>query len=299
MANEGAGVSDTRVAEVSPADEATSADAGDGDEPLGRPVVRAILERRSQREFTPTPVPPRFLETIVACGCAAPSSKRAEPWRFHVIDKPRVLKEIAAEAASAPMRDEYVPLDPKTGFPRTNWESTVVESAGVLSGAAAAIFVENRGTFSKGTYERSEMTELGFKTGRDVLIETIRQGRIGSLVGYSFEVLGLGGAIQNMILAANALGLGCTFMGDILIVEDLVKEKLNDLATSGIGRRTGRHGSPLRGRLRRRPRPRQPQGAATPSTHGRRAQRARARRVVRRRPAVAPSPVDQRRRPAA
>jgi len=107
--------------------------------------------------------------------------------------------------------DQYVPYDPLTGKIRSDWPSTVKESAALLRTAAAAVFVENRGTFSR---------------GRDVLVEALRDGRVRSLAAYTFEVLGIGAAIENMWLAAISIGLAATFMGDVLIVEAGIRERL-------------------------------------------------------------------------
>ena len=183
-------------------------------------TVRAILERRSHRDYDPDRAVARaHLETIVRCGLAAPSSKRAEPWRFHVVEDRSLLKVIADEAANAPGADDYVPLDPATGRPH-EWASTVVASAAVLASAPAAVFVENRGTFSR---------------GRDALLEATQARLIASLVGYTFEVLGVGAAIQNMVLAANSLGIQCCFMGDIVISEPMVKKLLHKMCGDFVG----------------------------------------------------------------
>ncbi|ORX17356.1 hypothetical protein AWC27_17985 [Mycobacterium szulgai] len=39
-------------------------------------------------------------------------------------------------------------------------------------------------------------------------------------------MLGIGAAVENMWLAANALGLGAVFMADVLVAEDAIKRKL-------------------------------------------------------------------------
>lgn len=100
--------------------------------------------------------------------------------------------------------DAYVPFDPATGAMWPDWTSTVRESADVLGPAPAAIFIENTGTFSR---------------GREMLVDAIRARRIGSLVAYTFEILGVGAAVENMWIAANALGLAASFMGDVVIAE--------------------------------------------------------------------------------
>ncbi len=107
--------------------------------------------------------------------------------------------------------ESYVPMDPLTGKPRPDWPSTVALSAGVLGQAAAAIFVENRGPFSR---------------GREVLADAIQKGRAGSLIAYGFELIGIGAAIQNMWIAAEAFGIRGCYMGDIVIAEEEIAQRL-------------------------------------------------------------------------
>jgi len=201
--------------------EATAADppAGFSDLPgpsaAERPsneVTRAILTRRSVRErFSRRPIPSPTLREIIRCGLAAPSSKNARPWCLHVVSDTEMLHDLALAVATSEGADTYVPRDPTTGEPRPDWPSTVAESAEVLRGSATAIFIENRGAFSNGRRSLSAAT---------------RTNLVGSLVGYTFEILGIGAAVQNMWVAAHALGIQGTFMGDVVIAEDVISRRL-------------------------------------------------------------------------
>jgi nitroreductase len=182
------------------------------DEVIDNPTVETILQRRSTREgLIPTPIAAASLEAIVRCGLAAPSSKDAQPWRFHVVTDRDLLRGLADLVLTADDLDRYVPHDPATGAPRPEWNSTVIESAEVLASCSAAIFVENVGPFSRG---RRWLLAAGFDA-----VQT-------SIVGYGLELLGLGAAVENMFLAAHSLGLGCTFMGDVVIAEDAIGTSL-------------------------------------------------------------------------
>ena len=105
----------------------------------------------------------------------------------------------------------YVPIDPATGEPRPDWPSRGTESASVLSAVPLALFIENRGMFSDGRHTVAT-------AGADI--------REDALVGYSFEMIGLGAAVQNMWLAGVALGLVGVFMGDVLIAEETIRSHL-------------------------------------------------------------------------
>jgi nitroreductase len=176
-------------------------------------TTRLIANRRSVREsFDGRPISEDDLREIVRAGLAAPSSKNARPWRFHIVSDQPLLGEIADAAVTAPGADTYVPRDPSTGLPRPNWPSSVAESAQVLRDASTGIFVENRGAFS---------------SGRRILASAPADRLLGSLVGYTFEILGIGAAIENMWLAANSLGVQASFMGDLVIAESLIADRLD------------------------------------------------------------------------
>jgi len=148
---------------------------------------------------------------ITRAGLSAPSSKNAQPWCLHVVADRATLQDIARGVRDAANSDTYVPVDPETGEPRPDWESTVRESAEVLRQVPLGIFVENRGEFSR---------------GRRTLARATGETLSAALVGYTFEVVGLGAAIQNMWLASQARGLAGVFMGDILIAEQAIRQRL-------------------------------------------------------------------------
>lgn len=175
-------------------------------------VITAMLARRSIREgFDGQPIPDPVLKEIIRCGLAAPSSKNAQPWRMHVVTDRVRLGKLADAVEHADGAAEYVPHDPATGRPRAAYVSTVRESAQVLREVAAAIFIENRGLFSN---------------GRAALVRATRPALAGSLMGFSLEMIGIGAAVENMWLAAEALGVRVAFMGDVVIAEDDIRAAL-------------------------------------------------------------------------
>lgn len=176
-------------------------------------VIAAMLARRSIREgFDHRPIPSAIMREIVRCGLAAPSSKNAQPWRMHVVTDQAALAAMADAVEQAKGADEYVPHDPETGQPRPAYVSTVRESAQVLRDVSAAIFMENRGLFSGGLFS---------------LASASRPALAGSLVGFGLEMVGIGAAIENMWLAAEALGVRVAFMGDVAIAEDAICRRLH------------------------------------------------------------------------
>ena len=61
-----------------------------------QPVLQAIYNRRSRREFTDQIVDVSVLNEIIKAGIWAPSGLNNQPWRFVVITDPSVIKELSA-----------------------------------------------------------------------------------------------------------------------------------------------------------------------------------------------------------
>jgi nitroreductase len=174
-------------------------------------MIEGILARRSIRSgFEPRTVPSQLVERIVSCALVAPSSKNAQPWRIHAVSSPALLAEFANAVAHAKGAESYVPLDPATGRSH-GWRSTVVESAELLRQVPLGLFVENTGRFSR---------------GRRTVAATSGSVLESALQAYGFELMGLGAAVQNMWLAAEASGLRGVFMGDVVIAEEAIGKRL-------------------------------------------------------------------------
>lgn len=60
-----------------------------------KPVLQAIYDRRSRREFTDQIVDVSVLNEIIKAGIWAPSGLNNQPWRFVVITDPAVIKELS------------------------------------------------------------------------------------------------------------------------------------------------------------------------------------------------------------
>lgn len=175
-------------------------------------MLEVILGRRSFRGgMRSEPIPRSVLKAIISCGLAAPSSKNAQPWRFHVVTDRAQLEELADLVRASDRVATYVPYDPREDRHHASWPSTVLESADLLAAAGAAIFIENTGAFSR---------------GQAAILAASPAGLASAIVGYEFEMIGIGAAIQNMWLGAISLGLQGLFMGDIRIAEGGIKDRL-------------------------------------------------------------------------
>lgn len=61
-------------------------------------TIRAILDRRSIRGFTPDPLTPVQLETLSQVALASPSAMNQQPWLFHFVTDQAVISRISASA---------------------------------------------------------------------------------------------------------------------------------------------------------------------------------------------------------
>jgi nitroreductase len=174
----------------------------------GNPVEHTILGRSSVRSgFSDRELSVDQLDSIIGGGLSAPSSKGAAPWRFHVVTDRSLLLDLADAVEHADGKPEYVPKDPATGKPR-DYDSTVAESAQVLREVPVAVFIENRGVFSN---------------GRESVAHAPPEARSEAVVGFMFEIVGIGAAIENMWITACSMGIGGTFMGDVVIAEETIR----------------------------------------------------------------------------
>jgi len=60
-----------------------------------------VCNQRAQRELKPDPVPEELIEKILEAGTHAPSARNSQPWRFVVAQDPTVREQIADGARAA------------------------------------------------------------------------------------------------------------------------------------------------------------------------------------------------------
>jgi F420 biosynthesis protein FbiB-like protein len=144
-------------------------------------VMEAINKRRSIRRFKSDPVSNDIIRTILDAGIKAPSGKNNQPWEFVVVtgDNRYEMVRIMKEGIKA-FKEQHG----STG----SAEYTVK----VMEQAPVTIFIFN----PNGTYPWVEKT-------------------ITQQIGETVDVQSVGAAIQNMILAAESLGLGSLWICDV------------------------------------------------------------------------------------
>jgi nitroreductase len=144
-------------------------------------TLEAIATRRSNRRFKADPIPQDVLEQILQAAIMAPSGKNRQSWRFVVVreDKRRAMSErMQAGIARCKARGDNI--------------GSAEGTAAVMAQAPVTVFIFN--TDGKPPWLGHSIGELFWET---VCVQSI------------------GAAIQNICLAAHALGLGSLWICDV------------------------------------------------------------------------------------
>lgn len=144
-------------------------------------TLDAIAARRSIRKFKDTPVPADTLRCILMAGMQAPSGKNRQPWRFVVVEgeqRAEMLRVMSAGIARAKAQGE--------NLGSSEWTLRVMEQAPV------SIFIFN----PEGVPPWMEHS-------------------IGQQFDDVVNIQSIGAAIQNMLLAAQDLGLSTLWICDV------------------------------------------------------------------------------------
>ncbi len=184
-------------------------------------VFEAIGTLRAMRRLKPDPVSDEDLWKILDAAIKAPSGGNRQPWNFIVVRDPDTKRKLG----------EYY-LD--------TWNKAYVAGAGQAMESDAR---------SARNYRSAEHLAHHLAEAPVLIIATIRKDglNVGALAGGSIYP-----AIQNLMLAARALGLGTTLTTLHKLHEDEVKallgipEPVETMALIPLGRPEGRFGTPTR-----------------------------------------------------
>ena len=168
-------------------------------------TLDAIAARRSIREFKSDPIPNEALQAILTAAIQAPSGKNRQPWRFVVVqgdrraDMVRIMREGIARAKA---QGENV--------------GSSEGSASVMEQAPVTVFVLNpHGLHPWLTRSIDQMFQ-------DVI-----------------NIQSIGAAIQNMLLAAQDMGIGSLWICDVFVAYDellnWLEEKSQMIAAVSLG----------------------------------------------------------------
>ena len=139
-------------------------------------LFEAIKNRRSIRRYTDAPVDDKKIETILEAGRWAPSWANTQCWRFAVVRDPKVKAELAKTLMGIKLPDKEIPNPAAIAFSIAPVVIVVCAEIGKSGGKHG----------STGEYVTDKGDWFMFDTAL---------------------------AIQNMVLAAHALGLGTVIIG--------------------------------------------------------------------------------------
>jgi nitroreductase len=157
-------------------------------------TIEAIAARRSIRKFKESPIEQEKLDAILLAATQSPSPKNRQPWRFVVVKgekRAEMMRVMNGGLAAVKSRGEDIGS--------AEWSAKVMQQAPVT------VFIFN---------PQGVRPWLAHSTGQqfDELVDT----------------QSIGAAIQNMLLAAQDLGIGSLWICDVLYAYEEVCDWLGE-----------------------------------------------------------------------
>lgn len=161
-------------------------------------TLESIHARRSVRVFTDQAVSDADLFTMLDAANQAPSAHNQQSWRFLILrnEKKQGLAELVTERAG--------------DFPRTAGILLRMASRSIVS-APVVIAVANSGALIRHSQEL-------FKAEKDFARDFFR----------TMEIQSSAAAVENLLIAATALGLGSVWLGILFLLKDDVLRFLGE-----------------------------------------------------------------------
>lgn len=156
------------------------------------------VARRSVRRYLPEPIPKELLDQLLAAAVTAPSAHNRQPWRFAVMEAGRHANTLARAMGERLRCDRR-----RDGDPDADIEVDVERSYARITGAAAVVVV------------CLSMEDM------DVYPDSVRSQNEHLMAVQSTAMAG-----QNLMLAAQAAGLGACWMCAPLFCPDAVLKAL-------------------------------------------------------------------------
>ena len=163
------------------------------------PVLAAIFERRSLRQYENRPVPKALIEQILTAGMYAPSAHNRQPWRFAIVES-AATKEHLARSMGARLRHDLE----ADNVPEAIIEKDIQRSYERLTSAPVLMVV------------------CASVVDMDIYNDDRRNHN-----EYMMAVQSVAMAGQNILLAAHDSGLGACWMCAPLFCPDVVCDALD------------------------------------------------------------------------
>lgn len=163
-------------------------------------MLEVLHGRRSIRRYQSAPVSRADIETILRAGSAAPSSKNRQPWRF-IVAEGNAKEEALAAMGRGLTRERKTPLLPNSVRYLAGAEATL----NIMRQAPVLIFVAD-------------------PIGMDLHTVLTAEERIYERC----NAQSIGAAVENMTLAATALGLGSLWICDTCFAQAELQDWLGE-----------------------------------------------------------------------
>jgi coenzyme F420-0:L-glutamate ligase/coenzyme F420-1:gamma-L-glutamate ligase len=161
-------------------------------------VIDVLKGRRSIRKYTPQPLPAEILQEILTAATYAPSAHNAQPWRFIILTEPQQKRRLVQAMAQAWLTDLK-----NDGTPQES--GAALADASVERFTNAPILVVTCLTLQDmQQYPDAEKQ----KCERDLAVQS------------------LSAAVQNLLLAAHASGLGACWYCAPIFCKPAVRQAL-------------------------------------------------------------------------
>jgi nitroreductase len=174
---------------------------------------QAITERISIRAFKPDPVPRELIEKVLAAGMLAPSSANMQPWEFVVLggeEKDKLSQSLLQVFSDKGQDYDFAGKEIK--FP-----ARLLKRRRIFFDELFQKLVDT------GFDPKSFVQESTFRFwGAPVAILVFMDGRVAKR--FLFDI---GTCVQNIVLAAQAEGLGSHLIGLILKFQNTIKAFLH------------------------------------------------------------------------
>jgi F420 biosynthesis protein FbiB-like protein len=162
-------------------------------------LLDLLQRRRSIRRYTEQPLPAGVIERLLTAAVWAPSAHNRQPWRFAVLTEAASKKRLARAMSDKLRADRLADGDAPEVV-----EQDAVRSFARLTGAPVVVVA------------------CLTMTGMDQYPDARR-----NKAEYLMAVQSVAMALQNLLLAAHAEGLGACWMCAPLFCQDAVREALN------------------------------------------------------------------------
>lgn len=159
-------------------------------------ILKLIKERTTIRKYINKPIPKKVIEKIIEAGRWGPSllAPGFQPWRFAVITNKRIIKTVT-ELISKKSKESGVGVNVLLSL-----------AARVIDGAAVIVLIYNSEPLKKFINK--------YKVIYSKFEETIPKA----------ELSAVSAAIQNMVLAAESLGIGSCWLDAPLFCEEEINK---------------------------------------------------------------------------